>query len=336
MHKISSINLNEFTAESGTKPNLAALINAIAKATIEISALINKGALADIYGKLNTENVQGETQATLDVISDNIFTACLTATGLVAGVVSEEVELPVQLTKDADYLVMVDPLDGSSNVDVNLSVGSIFSIYLAPKNLTNKLKVDDYLIPGKNQLAAGYAIYGPSTMLVITLGNGTHGFTLDCGSNEYMLTHPNMQIPIDTNEYSINTSNQRHWQPAMCQYVADCNAGVNGVRQKNFNMRWTASMAADIHRILMRGGVYLYPRDNKDATKAGRIRLIYESNPMAMIVKQAGGAASTGTEAILEMQPTSIHQRISTIIGSKNEVAYIEQLYKAHGQNLAH
>ena len=320
-----TISLASFLAESQINKNLATLMCAIAEASQAISALVENGALADIYGKLNSENVQGETQAKLDIVCDEIFTARLAATGLVAGMVSEEVDLPVSLKSKAEYLVMFDPLDGSSNVDVNVSIGSIFSIFKAPQK---NIEAPDYLIAGNQQLAAGYAIYGPCTMLVITVGDGTHGFTLDRTSKEYLLTHHNMQVPADTQEYAINSSNQRFWEPPIKRYITECKAGAVGRREKNFNMRWIGSMVADIHRILTRGGIYLYPKDSKDAAKPGRLRLMYEANPMAMLIEQAGGSATTGRLHILDVQPVAIHQRIPIIIGSKNEVAHVERLHK--------
>ncbi len=325
MKNKSKISLVSFLAESQTNKSLATLMCAIAEASQAISALVENGALAGIYGKLNSENVQGETQAKLDIVCDEIFTARLAATGLVAGMVSEEVDLPVSLKSKAEYLVMFDPLDGSSNVDVNVSIGSIFSVFKAPQK---NIEAPDYLIAGNQQLAAGYAIYGPCTMLVITVGDGTHGFTLDRTSKEYLLTHHNMQVPADTQEYAINSSNQRFWEPPIKRYITECKAGAVGRREKDFNMRWVGSMVADIHRILTRGGIYLYPKDSKDAAKPGRLRLMYEANPMAMLIEQAGGSATTGRLRILDVQPEAVHQRIPIIIGSKNEVAHVERLHK--------
>lgn len=325
MKNKSKISLVNYLAQSQTNKSLAALMCAIAEASQAISALVENGALAGIYGKLNSENVQGETQAKLDIVCDEILIARLAATGLVAGIVSEEVDLPISLQSKAEYLVMFDPLDGSSNVDVNVSIGSIFSIFKAPQK---NIEASDYLISGNQQLAAGYAVYGPCTMLVITVGDGTHGFTLDRASKEYLLTHQNMQVPADTQEYAINSSNQRFWEPPIKRYITECKAGAAGRREKDFNMRWIGSMVADIHRILTRGGIYLYPKDSKDAAKPGRLRLMYEANPMAMLIEQAGGSATTGRLRILEVQPETIHQRIPIIIGSKNEVAHVERLHK--------
>ena len=323
------MSLASFLAAAEIKESLAILMCAIAEATQAISALTEKGALEDIYGKLNSENVQGETQATLDVICDEIFTARLASTGLVAGMVSEEVNLPIPVENKqnkAEYLVMFDPLDGSSNIDVNVSIGSIFSIFKAPHKST--LQESDYLISGNQQVAAGYAVYGPCTMLVITVDDGTHGFTLNRATNTYLLTHPNMQVPEDTKEYAINSSNQRFWEPPIKRYITECKSGAAGRREKDFNMRWVGSMVADIHRILTRGGIYLYPKDSKNLAKPGRLRLMYEANPMAMLIEQAGGAATTGRARILDVQPEEIHQRIPIIIGSKNEVAHVERLHK--------
>jgi fructose-1,6-bisphosphatase I/sedoheptulose-1,7-bisphosphatase len=328
--KKAQISLIGFLQEAHTSERLVSLMGAIAEASQAISVLTENGALGDIYGKLNSENVQGETQTTLDVICDEIFTSHLAATGLVAGIVSEEVDLPITFenkTNQAEFLVFFDPLDGSSNVDVNVSIGSIFSVFKAPN--TTSLSASDYLLSGKQQVAAGYAIYGPCTMLVITTGNGTHGFTLNRENKQFLLTHPQMQVPVDTKEYAINSSNQRFWEAPIKRYIMECKSGAAGRREKDFNMRWIGSMVADLHRILMRGGIYLYPKDSKDSAKLGRLRLMYEANPMAMLVEQAGGAASTGRVRILDVSPTQIHQRIPIVIGSKNEVDHIERYHSA-------
>lgn len=327
--KKDQISLLSFLQDADCSASLATLLGAISEASQVISALTENGALADIYGKLDSENVQGETQAILDVVCDEIFTKRLVATGLVAGMVSEEVDLPIEIenkTAKAEFLVFIDPLDGSSNVDVNMSIGSIFSVYEAPKATLNEA---DYLIAGKQQVAAGYAIYGPCTMLVITTGQGTHGFTLDRANKQFLLTHPKMQVPVDASEYAINSSNQRFWEAPIKRYITECKAGVFGRREKDFNMRWIGSMVAEIHRILTRGGIYLYPRDSKDSTMPGRLRLMYEANPMAMLIEQAGGAASTGRMRLLDVQPEHIHQRIPIIIGSKNEVEHVERYHAA-------
>jgi fructose-1,6-bisphosphatase len=294
-----------------------------------LSAMIAQGAITDITGKLSSQNVQGETQMNLDVMSNDLFIGHLQDTELVHGLVSEELENSVLLAKEpgkAPFLVFFDPLDGSSNVPVNVSVGSIFSIFAAPADHLAEAK--DYLLAGKLQLAAGYALYGPATMLVLTVGKGTHGFTLDHESHEFVLTHPAIRIPEDTTEFAINVSNERFWEPPVKRYIAECKAGTDDVRAKDFNMRWVASMVADIHRILMRGGIYLYPKDNKDHTKAGRLRLMYEANPMAMLVEQAGGLASTGRMLITDIKPADVHQRVPVIMGSHNEVLRVERYHQ--------
>ena len=306
---------------------LAALLVDIAAAVKAISAMTAKGALAGILGSLESQNVQGETQKKLDVLSDQAFINTFQLGGLVAGLASEENDDPIAVEprpSNANFLTLFDPLDGSSNIDVNVSVGSIFSVVRAPKG---KPGLQDYLITGDQQLAAGYAIYGPSTMLVLTVGRGTHGFTLDREVGNFILTHPNIQIPVSTSEFAINTSNERFWEPPVQRYVAECKAGKTGIRGRDFNMRWIASMVADVHRILMRGGVFMYPRDTKDPSKPGRLRLMYEANPMSMVIEQAGGAASTGRGRILEVRPEQIHQRIPVIVGSREEV---ERVVKYH------
>jgi fructose-1,6-bisphosphatase I/sedoheptulose-1,7-bisphosphatase len=325
--------LSKFLIEtmSGTKDgaSLAALLVDAAAAVKAIAALSAKGALAGIQGNLDVVNVQGETQKPLDVISNNAFINTFQLGGLVAGVASEEMEEPFPVRpphQRGPYLAIFDPLDGSSNIDSNVSVGSIFSILEAPGS--NEPTTADYLQPGVKQVAAGYALYGPATLLVLTVGKGTHGFTLDREVGNFILTHPDMKIPADTSEFAINTSNERFWEPPVARYVEECKAGKTGPRERDFNMRWIASMVAEVHRIMMRGGIFMYPRDTKDVTKPGRLRLMYEANPMSFLVEQAGGMSSTGRERILEIQPTSIHQRVPVILGSRNEVARLEHYHR--------
>ena len=310
------------------------LIN-IADCTKSIAALAAKGALADIANKLDATNVQGEVQTNIDVLSNDLFIANLKKNGLVSGLVSEELEVPVLFTessKDGKFLVVFDPLDGSSNVGVNVSTGSIFSILLAFKDSD---KTCDFLQAGNKQLAAGYALYGPCTMLVITIGSGVQGFTLCLETQEFVLTHPNILIPEITSEFAINASNERHWELPVKNYVEECIEGSNGLRGRDFNMRWVASMVADVHRILMRGGVYLYPVDNKLPAKAGRLRLLYEANPISFIVEQAGGKSSTGRKRILDILPNDIHQRVPVILGSRLEVSLIELYHSEFDSQLA-
>jgi fructose-1,6-bisphosphatase len=246
----------------------------------------------------------------------------------VAGIASEENDEPLSNPKGGSFLCLFDPLDGSSNIDVNVSVGTIFSILSTTPN--TMLTVSDYLRTGRQQIAAGYAIYGPATMLVFSLGHGTHGFTFDTASGEFILTHPDIQVPADTSEFAINASNERFWEPPVSRYISECKQGKTSVRGRDFNMRWIASMVADVHRILMRGGVFMYPKDTKDPSKPGRLRLMYEANPMTFVVEQAGGLGSTGRQRILDVQPESIHQRIPVILGSKNEVERIENYHRDH------
>jgi len=307
--------------------DLAALLVDVAAAVKAISAMTAKGALAGVLGSLESENVQGEVQKKLDVLSNTAFVNTFKMGGLVAGLASEEMDDPVTVSGAAPcrFLAVFDPLDGSSNIDVNVSVGSIFSILRAPTGRAPG--PSDYLQSGRQQLAAGYAVYGPSTMLVLTIGKGTHGFTLDREVGNFILTHPNIKVPADTSEFAINTSNERFWEPPVQRYVAECKAGKTDVRGRDFNMRWIASMVAEAHRILMRGGVFMYPRDTKDTSKPGRLRLLYEANPIGMIMEQAGGRASTGSVPMLSVMPTALHQRIGLVFGSKNEVERIERYH---------
>ncbi len=308
--------------------DLAALLVDVTAAVKAISAMTSKGALGGFLGALDTQNVQGEVQKKLDVLSNDAMIQACEWGGLVAGMASEEMDDPYTLPKEFErgpYLLVFDPLDGSSNTDVNVSVGTIFSVLRHTK--IGDPAVADYLRPGVEQVAAGYAIYGPATMLVLTVGKGTHGFTLDREIGNFILTHPNLQIPADTSEFAINTSNERFWEPPVQRYVAECKAGKTGVRGRDFNTRWIASMVADVHRILMRGGIFMYPKDTKDPSKPGRLRLMYEANPIGMIVEQAGGAASTGRGRILEVQPSSLHQRVPVMLGSKNEIERLERYH---------
>jgi fructose-1,6-bisphosphatase I/sedoheptulose-1,7-bisphosphatase len=317
--------------QSEGKGDLAALLVDVAAAVKAISSMTAKGGLADILGSLETENIQGETQKKLDVLSDQAFINTFQLGGLVAGLASEENDEPIPVADPQNrgpFLAVFDPLDGSSNIDVNVSVGSIFSILEAPKG--REPEMGDYLQPGTKQLAAGYAIYGPSTMLVITVGKGTHGFTLDREVGNFVLTHPDIQIPADTSEFAINTSNERFWEPPIHRYVMECKAGKTDIRGRDFNMRWIASMVADVHRILMRGGVFMYPKDTKDATRPGRLRLMYEANPMSFVIEQAGGLGSTGRVRIMDVQPENIHQRIPVVVGSRNEVERIEKYHREY------
>ncbi len=303
---------------------LSSLLLNIADCTKSIAALTAKGALVNVGHKLDVTNVQGEVQTNIDVLSNDLFIAGFKKSGLVSGLVSEELDAPVLFTeaeKNGKFLVVFDPLDGSSNVSVNVSTGSIFSILAAFKDAN---KIYDFLQAGNKQLAAGYALYGPSTMLVITIGSGVQGFTLCPETQEFVLTHPDIQIPKISSEFAINASNERHWEVPVQNYINECIAGSNGTRERDFNMRWVASMVADVHRILMRGGVYLYPVDNKLPAKAGRLRLLYEANPISFIVEQAGGKSTTGRKRILEIQPTDIHQRVPVILGSSIEVSLLE------------
>ena len=313
-----------------TETHLTDLLTDIESACKEIHHAVSNGALLGVLGSAGIENVQGETQKKLDVMSNEMFIRRTERSGNLAGMASEEEEDVYSIPSDypkGPYLMYFDPLDGSSNIDVNLSVGSIFSIVKCPEGVTDP-KIDDYLIPGTEQVCGGFCLYGPSTMMVLTIGDGVQGFTLDPHTDEFKLTHQNMTIPEDTAEYAINYSNQRHWEAPVQKYVDECNAGVTGERDKNFNMRWVASMVAEVYRILTRGGIFMYPFDSKDPTKPGKLRLMYEANPMAYIVEQAGGVCSTGRERIMEITPNEIHQRVPVILGSKNEVDRVISYHK--------
>jgi fructose-1,6-bisphosphatase I/sedoheptulose-1,7-bisphosphatase len=312
--------------------DLNALVNDVALACKAIAKQVAYGGLDNVLGPTTTTNIQGEKQQKLDVLANDVFLRANEWGGHLAGMVSEEMDVPFVIPTrfpKGRYLLVFDPLDGSSNIDVNVSVGSIFSILRAITPGADAV-ASDFLQPGSNQVCAGYAIYGPSTMLVITVGTGTHGFTLDPQLGEFILTHPALFIPAAAREFAINASNSRFWEPAVKRYVDECLAGKSGSRDKDFNMRWIASLVAETHRILMRGGVFLYPRDNKEPAKPGRLRLLYEANPMAFIVEQAGGLASTGRERILEILPNGLHQRVPLIFGARDEVERIEAYHREH------
>jgi len=301
---------------------LRLLIEVVARACKRISYSVSKGALGEVLGSAETENIQGEVQKKLDVISNEILLEANEWGGHLAAMASEEMETIRQIPSRypmGEFLLLFDPLDGSSNIDVNVSIGTIFSVLKAPDGM-NQPTEQDFLQPGTAQVAAGYAVYGPQTMLVLTTGNGVHCFTLDREMGSWVLTQSDMQIPPSTKEFAINMSNKRHWHPPVQRYVDELLAGETGPRGKDFNMRWIASMVADVHRILTRGGVFMYPADRRDPASPGKLRLMYEANPMAMIVEQAGGAATDGKGRILDIAPTKLHQRVPVFLGSKEEV----------------
>ncbi len=306
---------------------LRLLIEVVARACKSISNAISKGALAGVLGGAGTDNVQGEAQKKLDVIANEVLLEANEWGGYLAALASEEMDEPQQIPHrfpKGEFLLTYDPLDGSSNIDVNVSVGTIFSVLRCPEGVTDPDE-KAFLQPGTKQVAAGFAVYGPSTMLVLTVGNGVAGFTLDRDLGSWVMTHPKIEIPEDTQEFAINMSNMRNWPQPVKRYIDECLAGKTGSRGKDFNMRWVASMVADVYRILSRGGVFMYPADAKHTE--GRLRLLYEANPMSFIVEQAGGAAINGTQRIMEVQPTKLHQRQGVILGSKNEVELIGKYY---------
>jgi fructose-1,6-bisphosphatase I len=308
-------------AQDGADASLKALILSLGAACAEISALVARGALADVLGSAGAENVQGEVQKKLDVLANDLLLATARDCGQAAGVASEEMDEPVIFEGGEDrgrHLLLFDPLDGSSNIDINNAIGTIFSVLPAPHGRAPEPA--DFLQPGRRQEAAGYALYGPQTVLVLTLGDGVAGFTLDPRDGGWRLTHPSFTIPTGTREFAINMSNQRHWAEPMRRYVGDLLAGSSGPRAKDFNMRWVAAMVADVHRILNRGGVFLYPWDAREPDRPGKLRLMYEANPLGWVVEQAGGAASDGAEPILDIAPKTLHQRVSVILGAAEEV----------------
>ncbi len=307
---------------------LRLLIEVVARACKSISNAISKGALAGVLGGAGSDNVQGEAQKKLDVIANDVLVEANEWGGHLAAMASEEMDLPLSIPNrypKGEYLLVYDPLDGSSNIDVNVSVGTIFSVLRCPEGVLNPDE-KAFLQPGSKQVAAGFAVYGPATLLVLTVGNGTVGFTLDRELGSWIMTSEKIEIPADTAEFAINMSNARNWTPPVKRYIDECIAGKTGPRGKDFNMRWVASMVADVYRILSRGGVFMYPVDAKHT--GGRLRLLYEANPMSFIVEQAGGAAINGLQRIMDVQPEKLHQRQGVILGSKNEVEVLARYYR--------
>ncbi len=336
----SRMTLSKFIIEdqrrsADPRPDLTSLLNDIQTACKLIAVAASRGALYKSPLAAGV-NGQGELQKPLDVIANDIMIRTVEWGGQLAGMVSEELEAPYDIPEAyprGRYLLLFDPLDGSSNIDVNMPVGTIFSVLRCPEGI-DRPALADFLQPGTAQVAAGFSIYGPTAMMVITLGAGVHGFTLDPEIGAFTLTHPDMVIPPSSREFAVNVSNERFWEPPVARYVEECIKGAGGPRGADFNMRWIASMVADIYRILIRGGLFMYPRDSKDPTRQGRLRLMYEANPMAMLVEQAGGAASTGRERILDIVPTGIHQRVPVILGSRDEVERLVAYHREHDQGL--
>ena len=322
-----SISLTRYLVEQqrakGLIPSeLRLLLEVVARACKSISHAVNKGALGEVMGSAGSENIQGEVQKKLDIIANDVLIEANEWGGHLAAMASEEMDsihvVPNRYPQ-GEYLLMFDPLDGSSNIEVNVSIGTIFSV-LKKADASKGVSEDDFLQPGTQQVAAGYCVYGPQTTLVLTVGDGVAMFTLDREQGSFVLTQENVKVPADTKEFAINMSNMRHWDEPVKRYIDECLQGEEGPRGKNFNMRWIASMVADVHRILTRGGVFMYPWDKREPGKAGKLRLMYEANPMSWLIEQAGGAATDGRQRIMDIQPTQLHQRVSVILGSKNEV----------------
>jgi fructose-1,6-bisphosphatase I len=309
---------------------LRLLIEVVARACKGISHAVNKGALGGVLGSAESENVQGEVQKKLDIIANEVLIEANEWGGHLAAMASEEMDgiyIVPNRYPQGEYLLLFDPLDGSSNIDVNVSIGTIFSVLQKPEG-NQGVTQEDFLQPGSRQVAAGYCIYGPQTTLVLTLGHGVAMFTLDREQGSFILTGEDLRIPEDTKEFAINMSNMRHWDTPVRRYIDECLAGKEGARGKDFNMRWIASMVGDVHRILTRGGVFLYPWDKREPNKPGKLRLLYEANPMAWVVEQAGGAATNGRERILDIQPKTLHERVSVVLGSRNEVERVTRYHR--------
>ena len=312
---------------------LRLLLEVVSRACKAIANTVHKGALSGVLGSAGSDNIQGEMQQKLDVIANEVLLEANEWGGHLAAMASEEMdsfyETPHRYPV-GEYLLLFDPLDGSSNIDANISIGTIFSVLKKPSRTEEAVSEADFLQAGKNQVAAGYAVYGPQTILVLTVGSGVQMFTLDREAGSFILTQKNLLIPEETHEFAINMSNMRHWAKPVRRYIDECLAGQDGIRGKNFNMRWVASMVADVHRILTRGGIFMYPWDKREPTKPGKLRLLYEANPMSFLIEQAGGLATNGQQRILDIIPQALHERVSVILGSKNEVARITQYHQDH------
>ncbi|HVL55561.1 MAG TPA: class 1 fructose-bisphosphatase [Burkholderiaceae bacterium] len=327
---MKNVSLTQYLVEKQREKNLIPgelrlLIEVVARACKRVSLAVGKGPLTGMYGATGTSNIQGEVQQKLDVIANETLLEANEWGGHLASMASEEMDHPCPIPSRyprGEFLLVYDPLDGSSNIDVNVSVGTIFSVLRLPEGVTEPNE-DHFLQPGVRQVAAGYTVYGPSTMLVLTVGDGVASFAMDRETGSWTLIRDGLRIPEDTKEYAINASNARHWYPPVTRYVDELNAGKSGPRGKDFNMRWVASMVADVHRIMMRGGIFMYPADRREPGKPGKLRLLYEANPMSFLVEQAGGMATDGRQRIMEVQPTSLHQRVAVFLGSKNEVARV-------------
>lgn len=335
MKKVSYISLENYLAREetihGLDPKLTRLILGVATACRQISFKVKQGALAGVLGLAGTENVQGEDQKKLDIISNDIFVEAVAQTGAVCGMVSEEVPEVICVPEEfpiGPYLICFDPLDGSSNIDINVSIGSIFSIIPAVRPKREAV-AQDFLQPGSNQVAAGYCMYGPQTQLVMTFGRGVVIFTLDPTTGTFVLTQEDVRIERSAKEFAINCSNMRHWEEPVKRYIAELLEGKTGVRGKDFNMRWIAAMVAEVHRIMQRGGVFMYPRDHRDLSKPGKLRLMYEANPMSLLIEQAGGMSTNGHERILSIVPEKIHQRVAVFLGAAEEVELVTSYHKA-------
>jgi fructose-1,6-bisphosphatase I len=311
---------------SAISAGLQDLLLAVVNTCSNLSHEVAQGTLIGLLGSAGSGNVQGEVQQKLDIIANDQLIDGVKGCKSLAGLASEEMELPVPVQGTGDYLLLFDPLDGSSNIDVNVSIGTIFSI-LKKQDPSAPLQTSDFLLPGRHQAAAGYVVYGPQTTMALTLGDGVVMFTLNKETGEFVLIKDAVTISPSTKEFAINMSNMRHWADPVRRYVEECLAGTTGTRDKDFNMRWIASMVADVHRVLSRGGVFMYPWDKRDPKKAGKLRLMYEANPMSFLVEQAGGASINGTQTIMDLQPTGLHERVSVMLGSKEEIERLRQYH---------
>jgi fructose-1,6-bisphosphatase I/sedoheptulose-1,7-bisphosphatase len=314
--------IDERKRHTGASGSLNAVILAAARACKLIAHQVAAGRLSGPAGPASTDDNPGR----IAELAEEVFTRMMRSSGHLAGLLSAGTDTPIALDKQGKYLLLVEPLDGAPNLELNVAAGSIFSV-LRAGSAEQDPAIEDFLQPGQEQVCAGYAIYGPATLLVLTVGTGVHGFTLDPTLGEFVLTHPGLRVVEETSVFAINAVNRRLWEPAVRRYVDECAAGESGPRNRDFSMRWFASQAAETHRILMRGGVFLNPRD-PDQSASGQARLLYDANPIAFIIEQAGGRATTGHRPILGIAPQALHQEVALIFGSRVEVERIERYHE--------
>jgi fructose-1,6-bisphosphatase I len=317
MNSLYNKSLESFLIAHATELDLSSVVKDIVASCVDIAHTLSRSTIEGLTGAVAQVNSSGETQKQLDLLSNQILKDKLALNKSVKYIASEEEDNVVCAAPKGKFAVAFDPLDGSTNIDVNGAVGTIFSVLPALDSASPEASL---LQSGSRQLCAGYVLYGPATQLVITFGNGTYVFTLNTDANLFMLTHQRASIAKETSEFAVNMANTRHWKREFSNYIQHLLDGCSGPRQKRYNMRWAGAMVADIHRVICRGGIFLYPSDTRAKLASGKLRLIYEANPMALIIENCGGSAFNESTSLLSLVPTSLHQKVPVIAGSTNEV----------------